>query len=71
MPNAAHQRELVDLEPLAWPAPVPEPATRHLGLDLLDRDLETSREPLDHDDEGLTVRLAGGEETEHPGRDYP
>ena len=36
--NAADQREFVGLEALAWPASVAEPATAHLGLDLLDGD---------------------------------
>ena len=67
MAHAADQRQFVELETLAWAAPVPEPAACHLGLDLLDGDLEPGREPLDHHHQGLPVRLAGGEETEHPG----
>jgi hypothetical protein len=36
-------------------------------LDLLDGDLEPGGQALDDDDEGLAVRLAGGEEAQHPG----
>ena len=53
--HAADERQLVFLEPLARPTPVPEPPAGHLALDLLDGDLQAGRQPLDHDDEGLTV----------------
>ena len=65
--HAADQCQLVGLEALARTAPVPEPAASHLDLDLLDGDLEPGRESLDDDHQGLPMRLAGGEETEHPG----
>ena len=53
------------------PAAVAEPAAGHLGLDVLDRDLQPGRQPLDDDDERLAVRFAGGEEAEHPGEASP
>ena len=65
MADAADQRQLVDLEPLARPAAVAEAATGELGLDVLDRDGQPGRQPLDDDHERLPVRLAGGEVAEH------
>jgi hypothetical protein len=63
--DAAEQRQLVDLETLPWPASVAQPAAAHLGLDLLDRDRQPGRQPFDDDDEGLAVRLTGGQEAQH------
>ena len=62
------QRQLVLLEPLPRAATEPEPAPRHLGLDLLDRDLQPGRQTLDDDDERLPVGLAGGQEAKHRAR---
>ena len=65
VPHAADQGQLVLLEALPRAAAVAEAAPGHLGLDVLHRDLEPGGEALDHDDEGLAVRFAGGEITKH------
>ena len=71
MADAADQRELVLLELLAGPAAVAESAPGHLGLDLLDGDLQAGGQPLDDGDERLAVGFAGGEEAEHPSEAIP
>ena len=71
MANTTDQGQLVLLELLSWAPAVAESAARHLGLDLLDGDLQPGRQTFDHGDEGLAVGLAGGQEAEHPGEATP
>ena len=63
--DAADEGQLVLLETLARAAPVSEASPGHLGLDLLDGDLEPGGESLDHDHQRLAVRFSGGEVTKH------
>lgn len=65
MTDTADQGELVLLEALTRSAAVAEPATGHLGLDLVDGDLEAGGQAFDDDDQGLAVRFAGGEVAQH------
>ena len=66
MTNPTDECQLVGLEALTGTTSVAEPSATHLGLDLFDRDLETGRQPLDDDDEGLAMGLAGREIPQHP-----
>ena len=68
MADATDEGQFVLLETLARAAPVAEAPPSHLGLDLLDGDLEPGRQSLDHDHQGLTVRFSGGEITKHSDR---
>jgi len=66
--NPADERQLVDLEPLTRATTEPEPAPGHLGLDLLDRDLEPGGKTLDDHDETLPVGLASRQKPKHRAR---
>ena len=66
MADAAEQRDLVLLEAHPGPAAVAEAAAGQLGRDVFDRDLRARGQALDDDDERLAVRLAGGQEAQHP-----
>ncbi len=57
-------RVLLDLHPAA--APVPPLPAAEIGVDGLAIDPNPGREPFDDDGQSRAVRLASGEETEHP-----
>ena len=65
MTDAGEKGDLIGLEPHPGTATEAQAATRQIGLDLLRADGETRREALDDDDEGLTMRLTGGQEAQH------
>ncbi len=67
MAYSTDDRELVLLEFLAGAASVAEAPARHLGLDLIDGDLQTGRQSFDDGHQGLAVGLTCGQEAEHSG----
>jgi hypothetical protein len=66
--DAAEQRELVLLEAHARAPPVPEAPAGELGLDLLDRQRQPGRQPLDGDDQPLPMGLTSRQVAQHPDR---
>lgn len=65
MTHTSNQGELVDFEALPGAAAVAEAPSAHFGLDLLDSNLEASREAFHDDHEALAMGLTGSEETKH------
>ena len=66
-PQAAEDADLVLLELHAGSAPVAEPAARERVLDVVGRDLDPGGQPLEHPHQGFSVRLSGGQPTQHGG----
>ena len=66
MSDAADEGQFVGLEALSWTTSVAESPASHLGLDLFDRDLETGRQSLHDDHEGLAMGFARREIPQHP-----
>src|SRR5581483_552750 len=64
--HAAEERDLVLLEAHARAPAEAQPAPGQLGLDVLDRQGQTRGQALDDHDQGLAVRLTGGQEPKHP-----
>ena len=65
MTHATHQGHLVNLEAHSRSSAEAEAAACELILNLLRRYPKASRETLDDDNEGLTVRFTGSEEAKH------
>ena len=63
--DATDQGDLVGLEAHAGAAPVAEPAPGQFLADVGRLDREAGGQPLDHDDEGLAMGFARGQEAQH------
>ena len=63
--DAADQGDLVGLEAHAGTTAVAEPPSAQLVGDVGGLDRQAGRQPLDGDDQGAAVRLAGGEKAQH------
>ena len=68
MTYASEQHDLVDFETLTRTPSVAESTTGQFAPDVFHRHRKASGKPLDDDDEGTTVRLSGGEESQHRGQ---
>jgi hypothetical protein len=67
MSNAAEYLGAIGLDRHAPAAPVPALTTAELDGDLVDVDRQSCRHSIEDRDERLTVRLAGGQKSQHWG----
>ena len=64
--HATHEGDSIFFETLARTAPIPKTTTSEFAFDVRGKNGDASRQTLDNDGEGATMRFASSEVPEHP-----